>query len=240
MSTGGLAMNELYREYDEVMIGKRDGFSTKYFGKDNSRNSENAVKVLEYAFKRYLRWTPEALEEKIDKELLVKLKVYPLLKYITFPVEYDKEKDFFYLVTLVYNHHNLSFRDKTIHTYELILDGTASKYPKDYFTGNDGLVKAGICLQYLISHNIIFESINDLYSIFACETGYDYLRRYKLLTACKDAFKTPVDFLHFALPKDEKNDFLYYYYRFKYLKEMLNDKLRKRRAVVDYKLEVLE
>lgn len=230
-------MNELYREYDEVMIGKRDGFSTKYFGKDNAKNSENAIKVFQYAFKRYLRWSPEALEERIDKELLVKLRLYPLLKFIPFPIEYDKDKDFFYLVTLVYNHHNLSFRDKTIHTYEMILDGTTSKYPKDYFTGSDGLVKAGICFQYLINHNIIFESVNDLYSIFSSDTGYEYLKKYKLLNACREAFDTPVDFLHFALPQENKNEFLFRYYKFKFIKEMLNEKGRKRRTTADYKLK---
>ncbi len=230
-------MNDLYREYDEVMIGKRDGFSSKYFGKDNTKNTENAIKLFNYSFRKYLRWPPEAIEKKIDKELLVKLRLYPLLKYIPFPIEYDKEKDLYYLVTLVYNNHNLSLRDKTIHTYEMILDGSITKYPKDYFIGNDGLVKAGICFQYLINNNIIFESINELYSIFSCETGYEYLKKYKLLNACRDAFDTPVDFLHFALPADDKDEFLYRFYKFKYQKEMVNEKGRKRRTLANYKLE---
>lgn len=231
-------MNQLYAEYDDVLIGKRTGYSMRFFGRKNAKSMQNAILVMRYSFNKYLRWPPELLKLKIDKDLLTQLKLTPLLKYIQFPVEYDKEKDFYYLISLVYeDKYGLRERDKTIHTYERILTGASTKYPKDYFSGTEGLARAGICLQYMINHFVVFSSINELYFIFASDLGYNYLKKYKLITACREAFLTPVDFLHFSLPKEQKSDVYYYFYRFKYVREMLSPNGRKRRAAHTYLLK---
>lgn len=231
-------MKGLYMEYDEVLIGKRCGYSLRFFGKDNARSGQNAVLVMSYAFPRYLRWPPELLKVKLDRELLESLKLWTLVKYIPYPVDYDREKDFFYLVSLVYGErYGVSVRDMTVHTYERVLSGDAPKFPKDYFSGTEGLARAGICLQYLINHRVVFSSINELYFIFASERGYYYLKKYKLLTACREGFPTPVDFLHFCLAPEQKSDLYYHFYRFKYLREMLSKKGRKRRTVCTFLLK---
>lgn len=230
-------MNQLYTEYDEIMIGKRENFSGRFFSKENTKSMENAVRILRYSFSKYLRWPPEVLSKRIDRALLEKLHLYQLMKFIQFPVEYDREKDLFYLVTLAYDKYGLKDRDKTIHTYEKVLDGSSCKYPKDYFTGSDGVARAGICLQYMINHFIIFRSINELYGIFATDEGYSYLQKYKLINVCKEVFDTPVDFLHFALPPQQKNQLYFHYYKFKYYREMVNENGRKCRSTHDYILK---
>lgn len=230
-------MNQLFKEYDEILIGKRDVFSQRFFGKENSQSKDNAIQVLRYAFTNYLRWPPEMIEAHIGPELLDKLRLTAVVKYIPFPIEYDRDKDYYYFVTLAFNRHHLSYRDKTIHTYERVLSNAATKYPKDYFTGSAGIVRAGICLQYLISHFVMFSSINELYQIFASEEGYVKLHDYKLLNACRDTFDTPVDFLHFILPEEQRNQLYFHFYKFKYLKEMVNENGRKRRSETNYVLK---
>lgn len=234
-------INKLLVEYDDIMIGKRDSFSDSYFSKESVASSNNALTVMRYAFKHYLRWSKEAVAEKLDTALMKKLHLLGLMKFIDYPIEYDKDKDYFYLANLVFSRTRLTLRDRTIHIYERILSGEQSKYPKDYFTGSDGFVKAGICLQYMINNYVSFSSLNDLYSFFSTEEGYEALKQYKLINACNEIFDTPVDFLHFALPDNQKNDFYLNYYRFKYVQEMLDPKGRKKKSTNEYKLKgVLE
>lgn len=230
-------MNDLLVEYDDIMIGKRAAFSDTFFDKENVTSENNAIQVIRYAFTRYLRWSQDAIKEKMDSKLMAKLHLLDLMKYIDYPIEYNKSKDYFYLASLVFRSSKLTMRDKTIHTYEKVLAGEQSKYPKDYFSGSDGYVRAGICLQYMINNYIVFSSINELYSIFSTEEGYVYLKKYKLMSACKEIFDTPVDFLHFALPYSQKNNLYINYYKFKFMREMLNENGRKQKSTKNYRLE---
>ena len=66
-------MNELLVEYDDIIIGKRTGFSDTFFNKESSVSSKNALKVIRYAFKRYLRWSKDAIGERMTPELMERL-----------------------------------------------------------------------------------------------------------------------------------------------------------------------
>lgn len=233
-------MRNLFVEYDDIMIGKRTGFSNTYFRKGSSRNMEHALRVMRYAFDRYLRWNPTVLKRRLNKKIMVKMHLQVLMQYINYPIEYDKDKDYYYLVSLLYYRHRLDNRSITIHTYEKLLDGSITKYPKDYFMGTEGLIKAGFCLQYMIEHYIMSPGldINTLYYIFASEEGYKALKKYRLLSISRDAFETPVDFLHFVLPTDQKNSLLLHYYKYKYKTEMLNNTGIKIKPKTNYKLDI--
>lgn len=66
------------------MIGKRKGFSDTFFGKESIASANNALQVMRYAFTRYLRWSPDAIREKMTKELMEKLHLLELMKYIDY------------------------------------------------------------------------------------------------------------------------------------------------------------
>ena len=231
-------MQDLYMEYDDIVIGKRGNYSDRFFGKDKKANMKNALAVIKYALVHYLGWNADAVSENLTYEVMDQMHLLPLMRYIEYPTEYDKTKDFFFLASLLFKDKALGFKDKTIHTYECILNGSLAKYPKDYFVGSDGIVRASICLQYLITQEIMWTDINDLYYIFASDTGYDLLKQYRLWNACREVFDTPVDYIHFTLPKEQRDPLFYRYYRFKYLCEMIGDNGRKRRSNLNYKLEV--
>lgn len=228
---------ELYAEYDAIMIGKRKGFSDIYLRRENATSMKYALAIMRYAFEKYLQWGPDVVKAQINKEIMELMHLDLLMKYIQYPVEYDKTKDYFYLALLMYGGVNEAIRNRTIHIYEKIIAGELSKYPKDYFVGNDGIVRAGICLQYMITNYVSYKNMNDLYHIFSTEEGYKLLSKYKLLHICRETFDTPVDFLHFVLPAKLKNPFYLNYYRYKFMKEMINPNGRKRREMVDYKLK---
>ena len=224
---------DLYIEYDDIIIGKRKNFSGRFFGKDNLRSSENALEVIRYAFTRYLGWAPDVLELHLDKALMKKLHLNILMRYIDYPIDYNKDKDYFYLVSLVYSRKRVDIRSKTIHVYEKILSGEQTKYPKGYFNGSSGIVKAGICFQYMLEHFISFSDMNDLYFLFSTHEGVSLLKEYKLYSVYTEIFDTPVDFLHFSLPEQQKNNVLFSFYKFMYLYNQTSGNKKK----TDYKLQ---
>lgn len=238
-----VSLQDLYMEYDDILIGKRQMFSDIFFTPENSddkKNMQNALIVIKYALTKYLRWSPDAICTYLNKEVITRMHLMPLMKYISYPVEYDKDTDWYYLVTLMFKEKKLDMRQKTIHIYESVLSGKLSKYPRDYFLGRDGVVRAAMCLQYLINQHISFTSVNEIYSLFASDEGYQLLKKYRLLNACREIFETPVDFLHFTLPDDQKDELLRMYYSFKYCTIMTNEKGRKKKYLGDYSLEVNE
>lgn len=207
---------DAYMNYDNIIIGKQNNYSKTLFGTDKVMCQKNALEIIRYAFTKYLRWQPEYISKHMTKELMEKLHLQYLMRYIEYPLEYDKSKDYFYLVSLVFESHKMSFRETTIHTYEAVQSGDITKFPKSYFVGSEGIVRAGICLQYMISNHVLVSSINELYHLFSNDQGLALLKKYKLFFAFKENFETPVDFLHFSLPAKEKNNLYLYYYKFSY------------------------
>ena len=90
------------------------------------------------------------------------------------------------------------------------------KFPKNYMSGAIGVLRAGICLQYMISNFMAFHSIAEIYEFFADEERAIWtLKKYKLYTVYRELFESPLEYLHTALPEDKKDYLLYNYYSFK-------------------------
>ena len=213
-------MDSILLEYDNICIGKYSHFG-KYFKQSEAANQKNALTVMRYAFDHYLpEWTPDDLCNNLNKDILNQLHLGTLMNYIKYPVDYDKEKDYFYLVSLLYPERRISVVDQTLHTYENILNSKDARYPRDYFVGADGMERAFICLQYVIAKHVSFHSINDLYYFIYSDDGQEFLKKYKLSNVCRQLFPTPVDYLHYTLPKDYQSPFLLNYYRYRYEKKM--------------------
>ena len=89
------------------------------------------------------------------------------------------------------------------------------KFPKEYMTGINGLVRAGLCLQYMIMTFFAFHSIEEMYDFFAdTQKAISALKKYRLYAVYSELFDSPLDFLHCSLPEDQRNDTLYNYYKF--------------------------
>ena len=208
-------MENLLLEYDDIIIGKRNSFSNELFTKDQKSSQTMVLKVFRYAFKTYLKWPADKIATFISKELLVKMHLWTLVKYIKFPPGYDSKSDLYYIVTLIFPQKRLSIRDKAIHVYERMLQSEKkTKYPKDYFMGADGIVRAGCCFQYALNNLVEFYTINDIFYDF---TGYDSIANLKkiYLNNATSLFDSLTDFVNFTLPEENKNPFYYHYYKFK-------------------------
>lgn len=204
-------------EYDEIMLHHRKSFSASHFGDTTDEDVDsNAKTVIRYALDTYLRWPRSILLKRLTMDILEKLKLKPLLRYLRYPPEYNKDNDLFYLVSYVYDKHLPGLRLRTLHLYEKILQGQALKFPKNYFSGTDGFRRAQICLRYVINQKYPYIPAEKLYEMSGTRKWDTFLRNTKLQHIWKPLFHSPVEYLHLSLPSEYRNDFLFHYNEFGY------------------------
>lgn len=206
----------LLNEYDEILLGKRKKFSSMYFGFPDKTNETMALSVIKYAIERYLKWTPKEAYNMLNKKVLKQLNLTSLLSYIEFPVELKKSTDIWYVVHKIYPHlFPLSKRRLITTLMSRIISGELNKIPSDYFFCEDGELRACVCLQYVLENFFLFKTIDDMYKFFANNKEvHKILVQYRLRNVYTLFYDSPLEFLHIALPEDQKNEFLYQYYSF--------------------------
>lgn len=215
----------ILQEYDQVLLNNKESKLDKYLFSSNY-NEKTALELFRYALTYYLNWSPEDIYYHLDYEIIKLMKLESLYKYITFPCELSKEKDFYYIAVLLYpKQFKLNKKELCIQLYKKLLSGEISKFPKGYMTGHIGMMRACFCLQYLISHHLYYDNAEELYTTFASPEGSKILKQYKLTSVCSDLFGHPLDFLHAALPGDKKDEYKYHLYRYRISEKQLNRKI---------------
>lgn len=204
----------LIMEYEDILLGKRNEFSTSYLSKDNAEN--DGMIILKYVFENLLGWSPVTIRDFISPELIRMLHLQRVVNKIEFPPELDKNKDLFYLAWLMYPetvHHTR--RDLTLKIYQQVLRGELTKFPKNFFLTARGEMNASICLQYAINQNLCVKTIEELYMMFSDKKrAREFLGKVRLLVPCGDIYEYPIDMLHDSLPTSQKNEFFYMYGKF--------------------------
>lgn len=215
-------------EYNEVLVGRKSLIPIFFFGQSDMEAEIVALKIFRYAFDKYLGWSPEELRDNLNMEIIENLKLTQVLRYIEFPPEFDSKKDLFYVVWKLYPETaNISLTEQVLRIYDKVLSKKMAKFPKEYFNGNEGRIKACICLNYMVNEFMTFDSIEELYAIFASSEISKIFQEYRMTALCRSLFVNPVDFLHTMLPDNQKIDFLYYFYSFEL--ELAADERKKKR-----------
>lgn len=208
-------ISDLIYEYENILLGKRKTFSTTYFELSPEQNEKNALTLFHHAINTYLRWTPTQVEECLDWGVIRRMKLGPIMKYIRFPAESDREKDLYILYGKLYpSRYKSGLKEPTLTVYKRVLSGERMKFPKGYFDGIEGAYRSLICFQYMITQLKPFNNSEEMYKYFASNRGTAALRKYKLAIVCNTIYETPIDYLHAALPQAHKNLYLYNYYKF--------------------------
>lgn len=205
-------------EYIDILLGNRESFSSYYFKKTKYSNEQMALIVFKFAFENLINWTPYELRDCLNMKMLKALKLSGLMPYIQFPTELKKDpsKRILYVISKIYpDKVKMSFMDITIKVYDDFLNKITDKLPRDFFTGNsEGRNRACICLLYIISRYYSYMSVRELYEMFSHKDIASTLKSYKLLSACKEHYMAPLEFLHDALPLNLKNELYFHYYLF--------------------------
>lgn len=207
---------DLMLEYGELLLGNRTTLPQSFFSTNGSAaNEQNALDLMRYAFETYLKWTPFELCDWLTWDILILLKLKYVMKYIRFPPELDPDKDLYYIACRLYPQTlRFSESDLTLAVYKKMLAGEIRKYPKEFFSGIEGMRRAGVCLAYAIEQFLPVDNVYDLYEAFSKPSINQFLRKRKLMSVCSDLFGYPLDFLHAALPNQQKQPAMYFYCQF--------------------------
>lgn len=211
-------------EYEDTLVGKRKSVSVYYFSYGESGNMRLALQIMQYAFETYLDWEPQVLRDYLTFEVLDRLKLRFLLRYIVFPPELNPKEDLFYIAWLIYPKTiHYGPKELTLRVYQKLMDKEIQKFPKEFFTGRDGVTRSQICLRYLIEHQLNITSIKELYEYFSTDACTKMLRKNKLLVVSRDLYDSQVDYLHCSLAEEQRDDFWFRYYDFHLRRRLLKE-----------------
>lgn len=204
-------------EYENILLGKKAGFSSYFFQGDADKNEKKALYVIKFALRYYLKWTPEMTCQYLTWKIIKCMKLDSLMKYIKFPPEMSARDDIFIVKGKLFpNIVKLNEKEITLKVYKRVLEKDLYKFPKEYLLGDTmGNYHALVCFGYMLTQIPPFESTADMYKFFASSRGPKLLKKYRLNVACVSMFDHPIDFLHEALPKSQRDEFWYKYYKFK-------------------------
>lgn len=225
---------DIFYEYERVLLGKRKNYASEIFaGNSVAGKEEIALHFFRCVIEKYFGWTPEEAYHNLNKEILEKMKLIPLVRFIRFPPEFSPTIDCFYIVAKAYpEKFKVDEAKQTKIVYNRVLNGDFSRFPKGFFEGRDGYLRALFCLQYAIKEFGTFKTADEMYRHFAFH-GMDFLRKYRLVEAYKINFNThPVHFLNDCMNKYSKYEYSFLYAKYSVLAEyeMLKNKMREEKS----------
>jgi hypothetical protein len=227
---------DVFYEYERVLLGKRKNYASEIFsGSSAAGKEEIALHFFRCVMEKYFGWTPEEAYHRLNKEIMEKMKLMPLVRFIRFPPEFDPMNDCFYIVAKAYpNKFTVDEIKQTRIVYDRILNGKISRFPKGFFEGRGGYMRALFCLQYAIKEFTAFKTPEEMYKYFAIH-GVEFLRTYKLWEAYKMNFGMdyPVTYLNECMNTYSKYDYSFLYAKYRVLaayNEMCKKKYREMRA----------
>lgn len=202
-------------EYEDILLKKRKDFSSTYIGQNAAQ--KDIKELFRYVFENLLNWTPEMARDYLTMDIIKKLHLMRPLKKLECPPEINIEQDLFCVAWMVYpDKIHISRHALVINVYQKVLQDKMLKYPKKFFLESDGEVNACICLLYAINQQLPYKNVRELYSFFGNrKKALRFLRSVRLYVPCNSIYEYPIDFLHAALPDDQKEELIYRYERFK-------------------------
>ena len=205
----------LISEYEEVLCGKKNGFSSSYIKKNTSE--KEVIRVLDYAFRMILGWTPEMVRDYLTPEVIDGIKLERIIKKIDFPPEHNAKRDFYYYAHVVYpDTIKIDKKELVLAVYRRILDGEQPKFPKNFFVTAKSEDNLSICMEYAVNVFAGEDSVTKLYGRFADRNwAHNFFEVSRLDVPLEEYYQYPIDMFHDCLPDEEKDELLYQYGRFK-------------------------
>lgn len=203
--------------YEKLLLGKDTHF---YLSGSEQDKEQDALMLFRYIIRDLLEWTPAAAMNDLNWEIMEKLHIDKLTRYIILPVGMTAQKDCDYVVHMAFpKETRYSAEKKIIQNYEALMKGSMSKFPKNYFNKNSGgMYRAKTLLAFAISSFLPLRTDDPgtLFKIFADLTEANkLLKDWKLLAPCKTLYnKSPLKYLYDTVEHTPGTEFLYNNYKF--------------------------
>lgn len=211
---------DIFYEYERVLLGRRKNYASEIFSGNSAAGKEEiALHFFRCVMEKYFGWTPEEAYHNLNKEIMDKMRLTPLLRFIRFPPEFDPSNDCFYIVAKAYpDKFHVDEVKQTRIIYDRVLSGKISRFPKGFFENRGGYMRALFCLQYAIGEFTAFQTPEEMYKYFAYH-GVIFLRKYKLWDAFRMNFRGrhPLDYLNECMDTYSKYEYSFIYAKYSVL-----------------------
>lgn len=215
-----VSQNLLY-EYQLLLLGKIPSIQPDLFDGEPQQKEKAAIEIVRYAVEQLLRWTPKEMAAKFNKEVIMQLKLNKIVSYITFPPEADKHRDYFVYAHKLYpNVIPMDLYTLTILTYNKVHQKRLVKFPKGFFDDNLGRTRALLCMNHALAKDGNFSSKKELYKAFTETAGTQFIQKHRLDLARRLSWELPIDYVHDALSKNDRDEMWYHYYKFHLLMKL--------------------
>lgn len=219
---------EAIYEYERVLLEKKRKLPMYIFPMGDYAKEDFAIDLMKYGIKTYLGWSKEQTVTNLTYDILDRIKCTELIDYLISPPEISPKEDFFFVVNKLYpGARDFDFRDLVVGVYKKVLSGQISRFPKGFFEGENGELRASLCLQYAISQTKMFRSLEDAYDFFSSPEAVTYLKKMKIAGPLVTTYSNALEYFHDALSDEVKSDLYYNFYIFN---KMLSDIQNKRAA----------
>lgn len=182
---------------------------------------EDALSIIRYIIRELLLWTPEEAADHMDAYYAKVYHMDMLARYIITDHEMIVDEDYKYLLHKAFPKELWNDPVKnTIRTYEKILNGELTKFPKGFFYKvNGGRLRATILLSYAIE-NFEDPELDSEYALFQLFSNVPKankkIEEWKLTNACRNIYNNkPLDYLYDTMGDDPGTKFLYDVFSFK-------------------------
>ena len=194
---------------NHILYGKRYTLSgTKQDKKDA------VLAIIKYVISDVLCWTPDVAVKSFTWDIACQMHLdYLIDTYLECPQDIDKHVDLDYIIYITFpDDVYYDPEEKVIRTYRKVLTGELNRFPKNFFSGENGPYKAAILLLYVIGRFMRVEEgdIEALYDAFANTAAMNQkFKQWKIGSVCQNLYQTPLDYLHRSLPSDQANNMMY-------------------------------
>lgn len=93
--------------------------------------------------------------------------------------------------------------------YDEVLSNDANHFANGFFSGEEGQKRAQVCLRHCLQMLGPFENTHQVYDLFAASSAATMLQHYKIKSAYKALYELPIDYLHFSLPENKRDESYY-------------------------------
>lgn len=205
-------------EYENILMKKTKSFSCSFKGTFQENCTEVGV-IWRYAVTRLLKWTPQQALKYLTADIVNMLRLDKTFPAINYNPKRDYAQDYRFVLQYAFpGIITFNKTDETISEYERFAkigvwanDKEQYRCPKNFFLNNEGIARASILFNYVISLYLGDMTIEELYAFFAnTKKSKKWLKEKQLDIPLDVIYTDPLEYLHFSLPADSRDELLFY------------------------------
>lgn len=210
-------------EYEMILLGKKKSYSYSFSGTEKECKEAFGY-IWNYVIIHLLKLQPDQVPLYLTKEIIFLLHLESTFKHIDRQIGTVKNINYPYLLSIAFPDQysydiRKQCRDELDHVMKIgKYAGEPGKHqwPKNFFKGASGVQRAEIILYYILTSYFEWNTISQMYEYFSdTKRGMSFLKKYHLQNNAKILFNnSPLEYMHYSIPDDWKNEFLYENYSY--------------------------